>query len=74
MTTSSKPYFLSLLLCMALTLSGCATRALMSSDRYENPDPHPQQYHSTKVSPTASQLTLEQRYQKAYQVASHSAP
>ncbi|EEF81005.1 hypothetical protein MDMS009_417 [Methylophaga thiooxydans DMS010] len=32
---------------MALT-SGCATRALMSSDRYEKPKPETQQYRSSE--------------------------
>ncbi len=31
-----------------ITSSGCATRALMSSDRYEKPKPESQQYRATQ--------------------------
>ncbi len=31
------------------TSSGCATRALMSSDRYEKPDPETEQFRSSGV-------------------------
>lgn len=31
---------------LLLNLSGCATRALMSSDRYEKPEPETQQFRS----------------------------
>jgi len=38
--------FLTLTCILAFT-SGCATRALMSSDRYEKPKPETQQYRSS---------------------------
>lgn len=49
----------SLILLTSLT-SGCATRALMSSDRYDKPE---QQFHSSEIDIQA----LEQAYQLALQ-------
>lgn len=53
--------FTGLALIVALS-SGCATRALMSSDRYEKPS---QQYYSSDASTVMTddeQLALEQAY------------
>ncbi len=36
------------LACLMALTSGCATRALMSSDRYEKPKPETQQYRSSE--------------------------
>jgi hypothetical protein len=46
---------------MLISLSGCATRALMSSDRYEKPEPEaPAQFHSSHSSMQSQ--ALEQLY------------
>lgn len=53
-----------------LTSSGCATRALMSSDRYEKPAPETQQFRSSEDISKSWQpdsLNLE----RAYQLAMH---
>jgi outer membrane lipoprotein SlyB len=53
------------LLFLSLTLSGCATRALMSSDRYEKPEPETKQYHSGAEilqRPPADMLKVEQAF------------
>lgn len=44
--------------------SGCATRALMSSDRYEKPEPETQQFRSSDEISKSWQpgSSLEQRY------------
>lgn len=68
-------------LCVALGLAlfistsiGCATRALMSSDRYEKPEPETRQFRSSdEISRwQPGGLTLEQRYLAA--IKSHKAP
>jgi hypothetical protein len=51
-----------LILMMSLT-SGCATRALMSSDRYEKTEPSKQQFHSSEI----QAQDLEQAYHLALQ-------
>lgn len=51
-----------IILLMSLT-SGCATRALMSSERYEKAEPSQQQLHSSNMQPQ----DLEQAYQLALQ-------
>lgn len=51
-----------LILLMSLT-SGCATRALMSSDRYDNAEPSHQQFHASDM----QIQELERTYQLALQ-------
>lgn len=53
------------LILLISTSTGCATRALMSSDRYEKPEQEPQQFRSSDEISGSWQpgsLTLEQRY------------
>lgn len=52
----------SVILLMSLT-SGCATRALMSSERYDNAEPSTQQHDFSEVQTE----NLEQAYQLALQ-------
>lgn len=47
------------LACIVAMTSGCATRALISSDRYEKPEPETQQYRS---SDTISQSWQAMKY------------
>lgn len=42
------------------TSSGCATRALMSSDRYEKPKPELQQFRSSGIILPTSQSDVQQ--------------
>jgi hypothetical protein len=61
MNTPTKPLLLIFIVCMTFSLSGCATRALMSSDRYDKPEPSQQQFDSSKL----QNQDLEQAYLQA---------
>jgi outer membrane lipoprotein SlyB len=60
MNIPAKPLFLIFILSMTFSLNGCATRALMSSDRYEKTEPSKQQFDSSK-----QVQDVEQAYQQA---------
>lgn len=62
---SAKLLALTGLVCFTLTTSGCATRALMSSDRYEKPEPETQQFRSSddlSSSMEIDEIRLHQHY------------
>lgn len=61
MNTPTKPSLLIFIVCITFSLSGCATRALMSSDRYDKPEPNKQQFDAS----TLQDQDLEQAYQQA---------
>jgi outer membrane lipoprotein SlyB len=62
MKTMPLPIYLTIILSTVLTLNGCATRALMSSDRYEKPDSK-QHYHDLMGQ---NQPFNEQKIRQAY--------
>lgn len=62
MKTMPLPIYLTIILSTVLTLNGCATRALMSSDRYEKPDSK-QHYHDLTEH---NQPFTEQELRQAY--------
>lgn len=62
---SSRLFSFACLTFIVATSSGCATRALMSSDRYEKPKPESQQFRSSEDISHSWQpdsLMLEQTY------------